>query len=169
MKHYIKPDGSVWAFESDGSQDHLITDDMTAISDEALAALRAPSLEQQRTDAARKIDADADRIYGDVLGNRGEEYKAAEADAKTFKAVGYSGNAPAGVSSWVAASGMTAQGAADDILTTAENWRGAMSQIRANRLLRKKEVERAADQEEISAALIAWGYFVSVMRSGLGL
>ncbi|MDO8385098.1 MAG: hypothetical protein Q7T13_01695 [Polaromonas sp.] len=28
MKHYKKPDGSVWAFEEDGSQDHLITVDM---------------------------------------------------------------------------------------------------------------------------------------------
>ncbi len=31
MKHYQKPDGNgaVWAFEPDGSQDHLITEDMT--------------------------------------------------------------------------------------------------------------------------------------------
>lgn len=28
MKHYKKPDGSVWAFELDGSQDELITADM---------------------------------------------------------------------------------------------------------------------------------------------
>lgn len=28
MKYYKKPDNSVWAFEADGSQDHLITDEM---------------------------------------------------------------------------------------------------------------------------------------------
>lgn len=28
MKYFDKPDGSKWAFESDGSQDHLITSDM---------------------------------------------------------------------------------------------------------------------------------------------
>lgn len=42
MKHYQKADGSVWAFESDGSQDALITPDMQYLSGEALAALRAP-------------------------------------------------------------------------------------------------------------------------------
>ena len=36
MKHYQKPDGSVWAFEDDGSQDSLITPDMVQISQEAL-------------------------------------------------------------------------------------------------------------------------------------
>jgi hypothetical protein len=44
MKHYTKPDGTVWAFEPDGSQDSLITADMTAISDGELAILRTPVL-----------------------------------------------------------------------------------------------------------------------------
>jgi hypothetical protein len=128
-----------------------------------------PTLAQQAAAAALKIDADADRIYGDVLGNRGEEYRAAEADAKAFKAAGYSGPVPAGVSSWVAACGMSAQAAADDILATADGWRGAMAQIRATRLLRKKDVESAADQAGIDAALTAWAGFVTAMRVGLGL
>lgn len=42
MKHFVKPDGSIWGFEADGSQDHLITPDMTPITieerDELLAA-----------------------------------------------------------------------------------------------------------------------------------
>lgn len=41
MKHYLK-DGILWAFEADGSQDHLITGDMVPLSDEELEALRAP-------------------------------------------------------------------------------------------------------------------------------
>lgn len=32
MKSFKKPDGSIWAFEDDGSQDHLITEDMTPYS-----------------------------------------------------------------------------------------------------------------------------------------
>jgi hypothetical protein len=47
MKHYQKADGSVWAFEADGSQDHLIPEGFTAISDEELAVLRAPTPEQR--------------------------------------------------------------------------------------------------------------------------
>lgn len=42
MKTYKKPDGSLWAFEEDGSQDHLITDDMTLLSADELAELMAP-------------------------------------------------------------------------------------------------------------------------------
>jgi hypothetical protein len=42
MKHYLM-DGVVFAFEQDGSQDHLITEDMVQLSAEQLAALRAPA------------------------------------------------------------------------------------------------------------------------------
>lgn len=42
MKHFVKPDNSIWAFESDGSQDHLITQDMTPITIEERDALLAP-------------------------------------------------------------------------------------------------------------------------------
>lgn len=48
MKNYQKPDGSIWAFEPDGSQDDLITSEMTPISDAALALLRAPPPTQPR-------------------------------------------------------------------------------------------------------------------------
>jgi hypothetical protein len=129
----------------------------------------APTLAEQQAAAIRRIDADADAIYGAVLGNRGEEYKAAEADARAFQAAGYADDVPAGVASWVAASGMSAQGAADDILATAEAWRGAMAQIRANRLARKKAVEAAADQAGIDAAMAAWAGFVAATREALGV
>lgn len=42
MKHYVKPNNSVWAFESDGSQDHLITPDMTPITIEERDEILAP-------------------------------------------------------------------------------------------------------------------------------
>ena len=32
MKHYKKPDGSIWAFEDDGSQDALIAPDMVPVA-----------------------------------------------------------------------------------------------------------------------------------------
>ncbi len=164
MKHFQKPDATVWAFELDGSQDHLITPDMVALTDEALALLRAPSLAQQIAEAVRRIDADADAIYGAVLGNRGEEYKSAEADAQAFRDAAYAGPVPAGVASWVAASGMTAQAAADDILATAATWRDAMTQIRAQRLLCKAQV-----QTDVDAALAQWAGFAAGVRASLGL
>jgi hypothetical protein len=40
MKHYKTPGGEVWAFELDGSQDHLIKRDMVAITPETVVTLR---------------------------------------------------------------------------------------------------------------------------------
>lgn len=74
MKKYQKPDGSLWAFELDGSQDSLITSDMVLLSDVEFDAIVNPppapptpaqvqaALEaavQQRLDAfARSINFD---------------------------------------------------------------------------------------------------------------
>lgn len=43
MNHFQKLDGSIWAFELDGSQDQLITDDMISLSAEQLDELRKPT------------------------------------------------------------------------------------------------------------------------------
>jgi hypothetical protein len=68
MKHFTKPDGSIWAFESDGSQDRLITRDMTPISDAALAVLRAPAFADQQAaelaDFRNKREAYLNRVAG---------------------------------------------------------------------------------------------------------
>lgn len=58
MKNFKKSDGSIWAFESDGSQDKLITADMTPISDADLAALRAPTLDQAQASQIAALTAD---------------------------------------------------------------------------------------------------------------
>lgn len=52
MKHYKKPDNSIWAFESDGSQDQLITDDMTPISDAELYILHNPEQSTEQIKAS---------------------------------------------------------------------------------------------------------------------
>jgi hypothetical protein len=40
MKTYQKTDGALWAFEDDGSQDYLITADMSAITEAEADAIR---------------------------------------------------------------------------------------------------------------------------------
>lgn len=58
MKHFKKPDGSLWAFESDGSQDRLITPDMVPVSDAVLAQMRGPTqaaLIAETQDLARQM------------------------------------------------------------------------------------------------------------------
>lgn len=46
MKHYLRNDGSLWAFDSDGSQDDLISGDMAPLTDEQLAHHRAEQHQQ---------------------------------------------------------------------------------------------------------------------------
>lgn len=42
MKHYKNPNGAVYAFELDGSQDHLIAEDMVAMTPAEVADHRKP-------------------------------------------------------------------------------------------------------------------------------
>ena len=46
MKNYVDINNNIYAYESDGSQDAFIKDELVPISDEDLAALRAPTTEQ---------------------------------------------------------------------------------------------------------------------------
>jgi hypothetical protein len=169
MKHFKKPDNSIWAFELDGSQDHLIAGDMVAVSDAQLAALRAPALADLISAAVRRIDADTDTIYAACIGNRATEYQAADQAAQAFKAAGYPAQVPGEVQSWAAAMNWSAQHAADDILATAAQWRSAQAQIRAARLARKEQVRDAGDAAGVEAALAAWAGFAASTRAALGL
>ena len=40
MKHYLSPDNKIWAYELDGSQDHLIPRNYRAITDAQANAIR---------------------------------------------------------------------------------------------------------------------------------
>lgn len=131
----------------------------------ALPPYVPPTPEQLQADALRQIDRDVDGIYADVIGYRGTEYEAAEREALAYQAAGFTGEVPASVASWVAASGMTAEAAALDILGEATAWRTAAQQIRAQRLLAKAGV-RAGN---VSETMAAWGGFVQQMRLALGV
>ena len=56
MKHYKDEQDNIYAYESDGSQDEFIKEDLVPISDEDLAILRAPTAGQllSQLTAARK-------------------------------------------------------------------------------------------------------------------
>lgn len=63
MKHYIDKNETIFAFEEDGSQDHLITNDMTKISkkkvDEKTKAKAAePNLFTYKTDIWQRVTDD---------------------------------------------------------------------------------------------------------------
>jgi hypothetical protein len=55
MKHYLSPNNTVFAYELDGSQDHLIPDNYTPISSEQ-AATRSQQLQQNMLNALSYAD-----------------------------------------------------------------------------------------------------------------
>lgn len=128
-----------------------------------------PTLTERIATAVLKIDADTDAIIRDVIGERGNEYKLAEEEAKSFKAAGYAGTVPASVKSWADAKGWTATVACDDILATANNWLNAQSSIRTNRLARKEDARKATTAAGVDTALASWAAFVSQIRTSLGV
>jgi hypothetical protein len=118
--------------------------------------------------AIRGIDADTDSLYAAVMGNREPEYTLAEYEAKGFVEAGYEGAVPDSIGAWATAKAWTAQHAADDILATAAQWRGAQKAIRANRLLRKEQVRTAGTVAEMNAAVAAWRAFHKATQAALG-
>jgi hypothetical protein len=57
MKHYKTPDGEVWAFNADGSQDELIHPDMVPVSEAELEVLRAPKPGSNAKREARELES----------------------------------------------------------------------------------------------------------------
>lgn len=128
-----------------------------------------PTLAERIKSAVLKIDQDTDAIIRDVIGERGNEYKLAEEEAKSFKAAGYPATVPASVKSWADAKGWSATQAADDILAVAAGWLNAQSSIRTNRLARKEEARKATTAVGVDTALASWATFVAQMRTSLGV
>ena len=134
-----------------------------------LAPAPAAVLAAAKAAAILKIDIETDKVYGDVVGNKGEEYRSAEADAKAFIAANFIGVAGGGVTSWATAKGWTNTQAANDIISQATAWRGAQNAIRANRLARKEAVKAAVDLAALDATTAQWSGFLTVIRGQLSV
>jgi hypothetical protein len=62
MKHFKDENNAIYAFELDGSQDAFIKPNMTLLSDDELAILRAPTPEQLALETASKAQSALDEI-----------------------------------------------------------------------------------------------------------
>ena len=60
MKHYKKPDGSIWAYELDGSQDGLIADDMVPCSEPVPADPPEPTPDDLKASLINAVQAHLD-------------------------------------------------------------------------------------------------------------
>ncbi len=124
-----------------------------------------PTPEQLQADALRRIDADVNALYADVVGPRAPEYEQAEREARAWVDADHAGPAPASVASWAAASGQSDVEAAADMLAKAAAWREAMTQVRAQRLAAKAAVRAGS----VDGALADWSSFIVAMRLQQGV
>lgn len=81
MKHYVdKNTKEIFAYEDDGSQDHLIKDGLAPISDEELVELRAPEetvIIAQKVQEAKRYLSDTDfKMIPDYEPKEGEDLEA---------------------------------------------------------------------------------------------
>jgi hypothetical protein len=111
----------------------------------------------------KQVDAQADKLYADAVGNLAVEYQQAEDDAKTYKAAGYAGAVPETLKGYMAATGLAAEAAANKTLSLATSWRSTVQAVRSERLAVKSSI-RAGDFD-----LTAWETFLLNTRKGLDL
>lgn len=80
MKHYINKNKEIFGFELDGSQDHLITDDMEEISEEEIQIINLKkedeykqTLEYKLIEAQILLDKTQHKFGGDYEPKEGED------------------------------------------------------------------------------------------------
>jgi hypothetical protein len=111
--------------------------------------IETASMEIVAARAIDTMDAEGDAARLKVIGDPTKvlEYQLAEAQARPYAAASYPDPAPECVASWAEAKRWanggepwTGQQAADDIITTADRWYGALERIRRLRLDAKERV-----------------------------
>lgn len=116
-----------------------------------------------------KIDVDVDAIYAAVIGNRSDEYNAANADATAYKAAGYNGTVPPSVQSWATAKSWTPTQAADDVLAAAARLTTLRDNIRAQRLAKKEAARVATTKTALDTIAAQWSAALAALRTAAGL
>lgn len=121
-----------------------------------------------------RIDWEADAIIRAAVGDRVEEYRAAEAQALDFASRGFQSPVPPSVLSWVTAGNLegrnfTPQTAAEDIIQQAAAWRQASETIRLQRLSAKALIRAATTIAAVTAAFQTWRQHAAGIRAALGL
>lgn len=86
MKHYLSPTGELYAYELDGSQDHLIPSDFKALTDvEVLALAPKPSLTDLKSAAVKNVRAMRVPVFATLAGIQSQAL--ANANTATAKAI----------------------------------------------------------------------------------
>lgn len=126
----------------------------------------------ERVEAAMLVTySDIDKIYADCVGNRTEEYKDAETDARAFAAAGYAGDTTVNVSSFAARNPtgqvQTNEWAAKQIIAQADAYSTAKVAMRQQRFDTQADLREAVDLAGLDLVMHNWGEFIAAMRMSL--
>lgn len=135
--------------------------------DARIAAITAAALPNAKSAAIAKTYADVDAIYDIAIGNRAEEYKQAEADARAYMAAGYTGTPTTYVSGWATAKGLTNTQSADAIIARADALMAAKLSLRNQRFTSQASINAATTLIEIDTAIAAWDVFIAATKAAL--
>jgi hypothetical protein len=117
----------------------------------------------------KRVDADVDAVFQEVVGSRSTEYNAAYADALAYQTAGFAGAVPQSVQDWAIIMRQTPTWAAQNVLATANAWTAAQAAMRKNRLATKQAARTAQSYDQILAAQQAWNGFMASIRQQLGI
>lgn len=126
-------------------------------------------LAAKKAELTLKIDADADALIAQVIGQRGLEYLEAEKQAAAYIAANYLGTVPPYVQNWATVKGQTSQWAANNIATTAAAWRNASDSLRFSRLQHKENTQNATSIAGLDTIQASWLAFLAGLKQSLGV
>jgi hypothetical protein len=134
-------------------------------------AAEAAALTTAVAAAVQQCYGDTDAITTAAVGARIEEYRQAEADARSFAAGGYLGDATSSVSSYAlynpTGETQSNQWAADKIIANADQYRQAQEQMRAKRFEYQARMRGATSLANLADIAEGWNLFIAGIRSAL--
>lgn len=116
-------------------------------------------LQSAREYSANRLDQVVDQVrerFPAVGQYMAAEYELTRDQAAMYAAGGYEGDVPPCVASWVEATGMSAQAAADNILATAAAFEAVLEQTRYIRLVGKADIRSAETVVEVEQKYAYW-------------
>lgn len=128
-----------------------------------------PPLADEIAAAVAKTYADVDAVYALAVGNREPEYREAEADARAYKAAGYTGTASQYISGWASVQTpvLTNTQAADAIIAKADALTAAKLALRNTRFTTQAAMRAATTHAELLTAIATWDAFIASVKASV--
>jgi hypothetical protein len=143
----------------------VLLDSEQATAVQAFAEAKAAAIDKAFTDV--------DRVTRAAIGDRVEEYRQAEEEARAYRLAEYTGEVSLDISSYAehnsTGAKQTNRWAADGIIARADAFRQAQTTMRAGRFEYQAKMRDARTAADLDKVLAAWNAFIAGVRRALGL